>query len=521
MAKKVTVIPAKVERFTEKPLVSNAKRKVCGYARVSTDKDEQLTSYEAQLDYYTNYIQNHEGWEFVGMYSDEGISGTNMKHREGFLSMVSDAKAGKIDLIITKSVSRFARNTVDSLTTIRDLKDCGVEIFFEKEGIWTMDQAGEVLITIMSSLAQEESRSISENVAWGKRKGMADGKVSVNYSMFLGYGKDMQVIPEEAKIVQSIYRMYIEGLSEYSIAKKLMEEGVPSPAGKEKWYRTTVKSILQNEKYRGSALLQKTFTEDFLTKKHRKNEGQLPQYWIEKSHEAIISPEIFDKAQAERKRRSGQRHYSGVSIFSNKIKCGECGCWYGSKVWHSTDKYRRVIWQCNHKFKDKDSRCGTPHLTEDELKAAFVKALNTFLGSKDEVIENAKAARKIVCDTARLQEKLAGIEDEMHLLEAAAQNLIEKNARTAMDQEEFQKQYGDLENRYRAAEQGRAGIAEQIEEKERRGDELDRIIRSLEAADGPVTEFSERQWGEFADHITVYSHKDIRVTMRAGSEIKV
>lgn len=521
MAKKVTVIPAKVERFTEKPLAERNKRKVCGYARVSTDKDEQLTSYEAQLDYYTNYIQSHEGWEFVGMYSDEGISGTNTKHREGFRTMISDAKDGKIDLIITKSVSRFARNTVDSLTTIRDLKECGVEIFFEKEGIWTMDSAGEVLITIMSSLAQEESRSISENVAWGKRKGMQDGKVSVNYPRFLGYGKGMTVIPEEAKIVQSIYRMYLEGLSEYSIAKKLMEEGTPSPAGKEKWYRTTVRSILQNEKYRGSALLQKTFTEDFLTKKHKKNEGELPQYWIEKSHEAIISPEIFDKVQAERKRRNGQRHYSGVSIFSNKVKCGECGSWYGSKVWHSNDKYRRVIWQCNHKFKDKGCRCSTPHLTEDELTAVFVNALNQFIGSKDEVIANAKTAREIICDTAGLQEKLAGIEDEMHLLEGAAQNLVEKNARTAMNQDEFQKQYGDLEERYRAAEREHEKISGQIEEKERRSNELDGIIRSLETASGPVTGFSERQWGEFADHITVYSHKDIRVTMRDGTEIRV
>ena len=294
MAKKVTVIPAKVDRFTAQPLSGKSKRKVCGYARVSTDHDEQLTSYEAQLGYYTNYIKAHDDWEFVGMYSDEGISGTNTKHRDGFKSMVRDAKAGKVDLILTKSVSRFARNTVDSLTTIRELKECGVEIYFEKENIWTMDSKGEVLITIISSLAQEESRSISENVAWGKRKGMQDGKVSVNYKRFLGYGKGMQVIPEEAKIVKNIYRLYLEGLSEQAICNRLMEKGILSPGGKTTWHRILIKSILTNEKYKGSALLQKTFTENFLTKKHKKNNGDSRSTTSRKAMRRLL-PRIFSR----------------------------------------------------------------------------------------------------------------------------------------------------------------------------------------------------------------------------------
>lgn len=294
MAKKVTVIPAKVDRFTAQPLSGKSKRKVCGYARVSTDHDEQLTSYEAQLGYYTNYIKAHDDWEFVGMYSDEGISGTNTKHRDGFKSMVRDAKAGKVDLILTKSVSRFARNTVDSLTTIRELKECGVEIYFEKENIWTMDSKGEVLITIISSLAQEESRSISENVAWGKRKGMQDGKVSVNYKRFLGYGKGMQVIPEEAKIVKNIYRLYLEGLSEQAICNRLMEKGILSPGGKTTWHRILIKSILTNEKYKGSALLQKTFTENFLTKKRKKNNGDSRSTTSRKAMRRLL-PRIFSR----------------------------------------------------------------------------------------------------------------------------------------------------------------------------------------------------------------------------------
>lgn len=245
---KVTKIPATLSQYTATPLNSRAKRKVAGYARVSTDHDEQLTSYEAQLDYYTKLIQSHDDWEFAGMYSDEGVTGTSTKKREGFQRMIQDALAGRIDLIITKSVSRFARNTVDSLSTIRLLKENNTEVFFEKENIWTFDSKGELLITIMSSLAQEESRSISENVTWGHRKRMADGKVAVAYSRFLGYDKGedgtLVINPEEAKIIRLIYGEFLSGLSFKAIAQKLTAQGIKTPGGKDKWSQGTVKSIL-------------------------------------------------------------------------------------------------------------------------------------------------------------------------------------------------------------------------------------------------------------------------------------
>ncbi len=221
--------------------------------------------------------------------------------------MVADALDGKIDLIVTKSVSRFARNTVDSLTTVRKLKEKGVEVFFEKEDIYTLDSKGELLITIMSSLAQEESRSISENVTWGQRKRFADGKVSLPYKHFLGYRKGAdglpEIVPEEAEIVRGIYRWFMEGMTPYKIACILIEKGIPTPSGKEQWHLSTVKSILTNEKYKGSALLQKKFTVDFLTKKTKVNEGEVPQYYVEESHPAIIPPEEFELVQAEMARR--------------------------------------------------------------------------------------------------------------------------------------------------------------------------------------------------------------------------
>ena len=265
----------------------------CSYALVSTDHDDQFSSYEAQIDYYTNYIKGRDDWEYVNVYTDEGITGT-----EGFKQMISDALDGKIDLIVTKSVSRFARNTVDSLTTIRQLKEAGVEVYFEKENIWTFDGKGELLLTIMSSLAQEESRSISENCTWGQRKRFADGKITVPFQRFLGYdhGPDGNLVvnPEQAVIVKSIYSMFLQGMSYHGIAKKLTADVIPTPGGKEKWSISTVKSILSNEKYKGDALLQKSYTVDFLTKKTKVNEGEIPQYYVEDNHEAIIDPEVFD-----------------------------------------------------------------------------------------------------------------------------------------------------------------------------------------------------------------------------------
>lgn len=307
MARNIKMIPSTVPLHAVGPVVTGAKRRVAAYARVSTDRDEQFTSYEAQIDYYTNYIKSRPDWEFVSVYSDEGKTGCNTRKREGFKNMVDDALDGKIDLIVTKSVSRFARNTVDSLTTIRKLKDKGVEAYFEKENIWTFDTKGELLITIMSSLAQEESRSISENTRWGMRKAFQNGKVFVPFRHFLGYDRgangELQVNLEQAEIVQMIYQMFLDGYSFYRIAAELTKRGISTPYGLQIWNGRTVKNILQNEKYRGDALLQKRYSRDFLDREMRKNEGAVPQYYIVGNHEAIIDTEMFQRVQEELKRR--------------------------------------------------------------------------------------------------------------------------------------------------------------------------------------------------------------------------
>lgn len=497
---------------------------MAGYARVSTDHEDQTTSYEAQVDYYTNYIKSRDDWEFAGLYSDEGISATNTKHRDGFNQMIFDAMAGKIDLIITKSVSRFARNTVDSLSTIRKLKEHNIECYFEKENIWTFDSKGELLLTIMSSLAQEESRSISENVTWGQRKRMADGKVSFAYSRFMGLDKDREtgkivVNPEQAEVVKLIFRLFLEGMTPHSIAAELTRHGIKTPGGKDVWNQQTVRRMLSNEKYKGDALLQKEFTVDFLQKKMKKNEGEVPQYYVEGNHEAIISPAVFDMVQAElaKRKHSGSR-YSGVTIFSNKIKCGDCGGWYGSKVWHSTDQYRKVIYRCNHKYKDK--KCQTPHVTEEDIKALFITAYNKLISEKKEIIANAEVIRKTLCTTNTMLAKKQRLEDEILVLVEMTQNLVAENARVAQDQEEYQKRYDSLVLRYETAKKNYDKLATKIEQKEVHGEKIRQFIKTLKEQDNIITEFDDALWGSMVELVTI-SREKRSVTFKDGTEITV
>lgn len=524
MAKKITAIPATISKYTATPINSKKKRRVAGYARVSTDHEDQATSYAAQVDYYTNYIKGRDDWEFAGIYTDEGISATNTKKREGFKTMIADALAGKIDLIITKSVSRFARNTVDSLTTVRQLKDVGIEIYFEKENIWTLDSKGELLITIMSSLAQEESRSISENVTWGQRKRMADGKVSFAYSRFLGLDKDKEtgkivVNPEQAETVRLIFRLFLEGLTPHAIAKELTSQGIKTPAGKDVWNQQTVRRMLSNEKYKGDALLQKEFTVDFLQKKMKKNEGEVPQYYVEGNHEAIIEPRIFEMVQEELARRTrGRTRYSGVTIFSNKIKCADCGNWYGSKVWHSTDQYRKVVYRCNNKYNDR--KCETAHVTEEEVMKGFISAFNQLITEKKEIITNAEIIRKTLCKTDTLEAEKSRLEEEMTVVVEMTQNIVAENARIAQDQDEYQKRYDSLVQRYDAAKARYDEVLAAIAGKEAQSERLARFIRDLKAQDGPVTEFDSKLWGSMVDFVTVGRKKEMVFTFKDGTEIQ-
>lgn len=520
----VTTIPPTIARFTATPLKEKAKRKVAGYARVSTDHDDQFTSYEAQIDYYTNYIKSRDDWQFVSVYTDEGITGTSTKHREGFKQMVADALAGKIDLIVTKSVSRFARNTVDSLTTIRELKENGTEVYFEKENIWTFDSKGELLLTIMSSLAQEESRSISENCTWGQRKRFADGKVTVPFNRFLGYdrGEDGNLVvnPEQAVTVKRIYRLFLEGKTPFGIAGTLTEDGILSPGGKERWNASCVKSILTNEKYKGDALLQKTFCEDFLTKKFKVNQGEIPQYYVEGNHEAIIDLETFELVQREMARRTrGKNRHSGVHIFSGKIKCGDCNGWYGAKQWHSSDPYKRTVWQCNHKYKN-NPHCTTPFLTEEDIRARFITAANTLLAGRRKAICAFEQAQATVLDLTGLLAEQASLNEEMQIVSKMMQDCIHQNATVAQDQGEYQKHFSSLNERFETAKGKHEEVTRQISDKQSRKAEMEDALKLLKKQDGEITEFREGLWTGLLDYATIYADGRMTFTFKTGQTIE-
>ena len=356
------------------PMQKTSIKKVAAYARVSTYNDEQLNSLEAQKDYYEKKIEEEPSWMLAGIYVDEGITGTSYRHRAEFQRMIEDCKQGKIDMVLTKSVSRFARNTVDALNVIRELKEIGVGVFFERENVWTLDSKGEFLITLLTSLAQEEARSISENTAWGLRKRFADGKYSVGYKSFLGYNAGFEINEEQAVVVRLIFRMYIQGYSTYKISQFLQRWEVKSPAGKDRWYPSSVLSILKNEKYKGDALLQKTFTVDFLTKKARKNEGELPQYYVHEGHELIVDEVVFDYTQTliTSRTSSGREKYSGITPASSFLRCGICGAWYGPKPEHSNDKYRKVVMMCRNRFKT-PLFCKNTRILQSELPNIYTE----------------------------------------------------------------------------------------------------------------------------------------------------
>lgn len=519
----VKVIEPTRNLHTHQLNVERNKRKVAAYARVSTDSDDQENSFDAQKSFYERYIRENPLWEFVGIYADEGISGTSTKGRKEFQRMIDDARDGKIDLIIAKSMSRFARNTLDTLTYIRELKSRGVECYFQKENIYTFDSKGELLITIMSSLAQEESRSISENVKWGIRKSFADGKVFLPHQGFLGYKYDERrniVVDEDtAWVVRLIYREFLSGRTFRQIGRMLEEKHVKTPGGKEKWRDTTVRSILRNEKYCGCAILQKTFVEDFLTHATKVNNGEVPKYYVKDSHPAIIPKEEWDMVQIELERRARLRYsYSSKNCFSSKIVCADCGHLYGPKVWHSTDKYRKVIWQCNRKF-DKRSKkqCATPTLCEEDVKKMFVKAYNRMLSEKEGILANLEKALEGVIGPESIEREMRETKEAIEATVHEAEELI----RSSLGREAESLRQKRLEARYDA-------LLKKLDELERRRDEanekrnrIETFITNLREKGEAIAGFDEELFSVMVEKAVVNRDGSIEFVFHSGYSVKV
>src|SRR5699024_4879900 len=363
------------------------KQKVAAYIRVSTSNEDQLIRLEAQRRHYKTLIKKNDEWQLIDIYSDEGITGTKKDRRPELLRLISDCEKGKIDFILTKSISRFARNTLDCLNYIRKLKKRDIPVFFEKENIHSMDAKGEVMLTIMALLVQQESQSLSQNVKLGIQYRYQQGEVQVNHNRFLGYTKDenkhLVIVPEEAEIIKRIYREYLEGFSLNKIAKGLEADGILTGAGRKKWYSGSLHKILTDEKYMGDALLQKTYTVDFLSKKRVNNDGVVPQYYVENNHDAIIPKHLFMLVQEELKKRriahvskNGQRrNYSSNHSLAQIVFCENCGEIVRRVHWNNRGK-RSIVWRCVSRLENTGVFCDARTVREDDLKQAVIQAIN-------------------------------------------------------------------------------------------------------------------------------------------------
>ena len=325
---------------------------------------------------------------------------------------------------------------------------------------------------------------------------------------------------EQTAIVQRIYAMFLQGMTHNGIAQQLTADGILSPGGKPKWNTSAVKSILSDEKHKGRALLQKTYAVDYLTKKKKVNEGEIPQYYVEDNHEAIIDTDTFEMVQREmEKRGKGRKYHSGIHTFSSKIRCGECGSWYGSKVWHSNSKYRKVIWQCNHKF-DGDKHCSTPHLTDDIIQQAFLSAANKLLATKDTVIADGREMMALLFDTTDLEREQEELQQETQVVSDMVQQCIYENAHVALDQTEYQKRYHGLTERFEKAKARLDAVTVEIHQMQTQRASIEDFLKAFAAMPDELTEFALESWHGLVDFGTVYSADDIRFTFKNGQEVK-
>ena len=527
----VRVIPAK-----KKSAANGAKsgmRRVAAYCRVSTDSEEQINSYEAQKSYYTQLIEDNPEWEMAGVYADEGLSGTSMKKRTEFNRMIAACKRGRIDMILTKSLSRFARNTVDCLDTIRILRAQGIGVIFEKENINTLTESSEFLITLFSGFAQAESESLSRNVLWGKQKSMEAGKVAFQYKKLLGYRKgadgEPEIVPEEA---ETIRRSYLRGASLGDIVTELTEDGSAPAESVKGWSRQVVRNILVNEKYIGDALLQKTYITDCITKKVRKNNGERPMYYVENHHAAIIPKEIYRRVQEEMERRSSKRKvmqktaqtekgkYSGKYAFSELLVCGECGSPYKRCTWVKKGR-KRIVWRCVSRLEYGTKFCHqSPTMDEARLQRGVLDALNRYAANPEEVTRSvmeagSQAIREAgdASGLAQLQRKLAELTDE--------QSRVLDQVLEDMDNLELNERLRDL-----GAERQR--VQEQIEELQKaetkqsnQSARLRELADWLEKQPKELTEYDDAVTRRVVEKITVVNADTIRVRIRdSAAEIE-
>lgn len=529
---KVITIPARPEMSGGKTI--QRKKRVAAYCRVSTDEEEQLSSYEAQKTYYTDKIMCNKEWTMVGIFADEGITGTSAKKRPEFLRMIRLCKQKKIDIILTKSISRFARNTVDCLKYIRILRELGIAVVFEKENINTLESDSELLITLLGAFAQAESESISANVRWGKRQAMREGKASIQYKKLYAFEKgadgNLRIIPEQAEVVRRIYRQYLSGMSLRMIKHELESEHIPNAAGGTTWTTTVLRSILTNEKYCGDVLLQKTFTSDCISRKVIKNTGQLPMYLIQDHHEAIVDRSTFQAAQTELARRTsakspskknaptGKSSYASKYALSERLVCGECGTLYRRCTWARNGK-KRVVWRCVSRLDYGTKYChNSPTLDEELLQKAILTALNSAMSNKPALIQKITSAMETeLAPTPGESMSLADIEHRLEELNDQTRELVAEAARAEVAST-FTAQLKAVMDEVTVLKAKRTLIQEQRQGNAQAMQRVQDAVTALETAPAKITEWNESLIRQLVDTVKVVSAEQVVVCFRGGGQ---
>lgn len=531
--REVIIIPARISPHM--PGNGNKELRVASYSRVSTDFEEQLASFHAQKAYYTDLILRTAGWKLAGTYADEGLSGASAEKRPEFMKMIHHCKKGKIDMIITKSISRFARNTMDSIGYVRMLKAMGVGVIFEKEGLNTLEENSEVVLTILASLAQEELVSHSGNVKMGKRMAVQEGKVVFQYKNTYAYQKSAddkpEIIPEEAEIVRRIFSTYLTGKSVQKIADELTEEGIPSPTGKGAWAEGTVRSILHNEKYCGDVILQKTFTTDPITKKVKPNNGELPKVYIKNNHVPIISRETFERAQQERARRGSkekiskysiteQSRYSSLYALSEILVCGECKTPYRRVVWEKRSGEKQPVWRCISRLDHGLKYCkDSVTVDEESLHAAIMQAITAVRNDRQMLIPvlashlertmREKAGGAI--DVKQVEQRIAELKDTtMQIIkESVSNNTVGANEAQLKAMSDEIKELHDMLIEYRKTSGSENTIQSRMDE-----------IQDLLLQEQEKKEYDDILVRQLIDRISVVDENTILITFKWGLEYK-
>ena len=535
VAPKVIIIPAKQELAENRTI--KRQLRVAAYCRVSTDDEEQLTSYEAQQTYYTDKIMTNPDWTMAGIYADEGITGTKATKRPEFLKMIRKCKQKKIDLILVKSISRFARNTVDCLNYIRTLKSLGIAVIFEKENINTLNEDSEMLTTIMGAFAQAESESISHNVKWGVRQAMKEGRVSIRYKNLYAYdeGEDGQpkIIESEAAVIRRINDEFLSGRSLPMIKDGLEADRILTPKGGNVWAVSAIRNLLKNEKYCGDVLMQKTFKTDPISGKTKRNTGQLPMYLIQDHHPAIISRDTYNAVQAEFARRTsgkapstklaptGQACYSAKYALTGIVICGECGNQYRRCVWNKRGK-KRPVWRCSNRIDYGSKYCHkSPTIYEVPLKAAILDAINSVMSDKGVLIQQIEDAMRMELIPFPGGMMSAGdIERKIKELEAEFQALFEEAQKEPGGYMKYTEEFQRITNDIAELKNKKSLLMEKQQSDSAANKRIQDAVRLLNNSSAEVTEWDEGMIRQMVDYVKVLAEDRVLICLRGGIEVE-